>query len=432
MDGEKKRPARSTSVVAGSVWESRMKMDQIKGGIKVFVANATDEAAVVGSLERRKRKSWKPVDNDRSNSNDLRKTLSALLPAQVDGDSDDADEDDGFEVEVEDKKVDQIWLEESIAPSSVSKEENLHPESPPTEDDFYDTISDSSNSFQSIVDLVMWKDIPRSSFMFGIGTFLLISSSYTSDLDFSLISAGSYLGLIYLAIIFVYKSFINRAEYEDLSDSSQFEIKEEEASRFVKKVLPFVNELVVNIRALFSGDPAIVMKLGVFLFVLARCGGMITIWSLFKLAFFTIFSIPKLLSSYSSQLSLYGKVWTERCSDIWSSCAYKKVFGVIAFTLIWNLCSTVTRIWAVFMLVVIVRYSQHSMVGSSEWDDEKNKSQQHKLEKDDDKRRQKNGHENQQRREGRRITNVEHRQRPLWSTKSSPSVISAKTNKKAF
>lgn len=135
MDGEKKRPARSTSVVAGSVWESRMKMDQIKGGIKVFVANATDEAAVVGSLERRKRKSWKPVDNGRSNSNDLRKTLSALLPAQVDGDSDDADEDDGFEVEVEDKKVDQIWLEESIAPSSVSKEENLHPESPPTGDD---------------------------------------------------------------------------------------------------------------------------------------------------------------------------------------------------------------------------------------------------------------------------------------------------------
>lgn len=32
------------------------------------------------------------------------------------------------------------------------------------------------------VDLIMWKDVSRSVFMFGIGTFVILSSSYMKDL----------------------------------------------------------------------------------------------------------------------------------------------------------------------------------------------------------------------------------------------------------
>jgi hypothetical protein len=34
------------------------------------------------------------------------------------------------------------------------------------------------------VDLVMWRDVSKSAFVFGFGTFLLISCSYAKDLNF--------------------------------------------------------------------------------------------------------------------------------------------------------------------------------------------------------------------------------------------------------
>ena len=95
----------------------------------------------------------------------------------------------------------------------------------------------------SSVDLIMWRDISRSAFIFGIGTFIIVSSSYAKDINLrleiyttkiilyihtsaileastaltlldpclcSLISVTSYVGLVYLAVIFLYRSLICR------------------------------------------------------------------------------------------------------------------------------------------------------------------------------------------------------------------------------
>ncbi|XP_073003357.1 uncharacterized protein [Typha latifolia] len=241
---------------------------------------------------------------------------------------------------------------------------------PPVElhEELYEMTSCDHRNMQNIVDLVMWRDVSKSAFIFGFGTFLLISSSYTKDLNFSLISAVSYLGLVYLALMFIYKAILQRGaniEYDERDE--RYMVGEEEAIWLVRLLLPYINEMLSKLRALFSGDPATTMKLALLLFAMARCGSSITLWTLAKLFFFGVFTVPKVCSSYSTQLARYGKFWLERFRDGWESCTHKKAVAAAVFTLIWNVSSTVARIWAVFMLVVAVKFYQQCMV--DEWND---------------------------------------------------------------
>ncbi|KAI3446757.1 hypothetical protein Pfo_003422 [Paulownia fortunei] len=231
----------------------------------------------------------------------------------------------------------------------------------PSSDHFHG-IPRTNSRLQSFVDLVMWRDVSKSAFVFGIGTFAIISSSYTKDLNISFISVLSYLGLVYLAAIFLFRSLISRGSME-MDDSNQdCVVGEEEAIWVVKLVLPYVNEFLLKLRALFSGDPATTMKLAVLLFILARCGSSITIWKMARLGFIGVFTVPKVCSTYSSQLTAYGTFWIRRFGDAWESCSHKKAVGFAIFTLVWNLSSVVARIWAVFMLFAAFKYYQQSLI----------------------------------------------------------------------
>ncbi|KAB2049835.1 hypothetical protein ES319_A13G204900v1 [Gossypium barbadense] len=211
------------------------------------------------------------------------------------------------------------------------------------DDHHYHKFPQTQNKLQNIVDLVMWRDIPKSALIFGIGTFIIISSSYTQDLNI--------------------RSIICRGVVE--IDESNCVVGEEEAIWLLKLVLPYLNEFLLQLRALFSGDPSTTMKMAVLLFVLARCGSSITIWKMAKLGFFGVFIVPKLCTSYSHQLTAYGKFWIGRFRDAWESCTHKKAVAMVLFTLVWNLCSTLARIWAAFMLFVALRYYQQKM--TDEW-----------------------------------------------------------------
>ncbi|KDP38668.1 hypothetical protein JCGZ_04021 [Jatropha curcas] len=240
---------------------------------------------------------------------------------------------------------------------------NAKPSSIPVTNE-YQNFPETHNKLQNLVDLVMWKDISRSAFVFGIGTFIIVSSSYTKDLNVSFISVISYLGLVYLAAIFLYRSLICRGVID--IDDTRYVLGEEEAIWLLKLVLPYLNECLLKIRALFSGDPSTTMKLAVLLFVFARCGTSITIWKMAKLGFFGVFTVPKVCSSYSTQLTAYGKFWIRRLRDAWDSCSHKKAVALAIFTLVWNLSTMVARVWAVFMMFVAVRYYQQKME-SEDW-----------------------------------------------------------------
>ncbi|KAG0499062.1 hypothetical protein HPP92_003753 [Vanilla planifolia] len=176
----------------------------------------------------------------------------------------------------------------------------------------------------------MWRDVSKTALFFGFGTFLLISSSYAGEVSFSMISAISYVGLLYLAVIFLSRSFLRRAEEAVLQPEEGHEdglIGEEEAIWILRRILPYLNEMAV------------------ILFVMAKCGSSLTVSSLAKI----------------------GKYWLERFRDGWESCTHKKAVAVAVFTVIWNLSSTIARIWSVFMLIVVIRlYQQCLMVEGDE------------------------------------------------------------------
>ncbi|CAO2841413.1 unnamed protein product [Amaranthus hypochondriacus] len=220
------------------------------------------------------------------------------------------------------------------------------------------TESESHCKLQALVDLVMWRHVPKSAFIFGSGTFIIISSSYAKEFNFSLISIASYLSLVCLAAMFLYNSLVTRGVTERQVLSKNKLWGEEEAIWFVKLVLPYMNESVLKLRVLFSGDPAMTMKLAVVLFMLATYGSSITIGKMIKLGFFGVFVIPKLCSSYSSQITAWGNFWVCRFQDAWDSCSHKKALLFAIFSVVWNFASVVARAWAAFMLFVAFQYYQ--------------------------------------------------------------------------
>ncbi|KAK4727813.1 hypothetical protein R3W88_032730 [Solanum pinnatisectum] len=236
---------------------------------------------------------------------------------------------------------------------------NIHQSGTRTKSDEFQSRQHSK--LQSLVDLVMWRNVSKSALVFGIGTFVIISSSYTQDLNISFISALAYLGLIYLAAIFLFRSLIHRRAI-DIGGSSECVVGEEEAMWILKLILPLINEFLLKISALFSGDPSTTMKMAVLLFLLAKFGSYITIWKLYKLGFFGVFVIPKVCSSYSTQLTSHGTFFIRYIRDAWESCAHKKAIGFAIFTLVWNFSSIIARIWAVFMLYVGFRYYQQTLM----------------------------------------------------------------------
>lgn len=231
-------------------------------------------------------------------------------------------------------------------------------------DQYHHSFPETHSRLQSLVDLIMWKDVSRSVFIFGIGTFVILSSSYMKDLNISFISVISYMGLVYLATIFLFRSIICRGAYE--IENANSVVGEEEAIWVLKLVLPYLNEFLLKFKALFSGDPATTIKLAVLLFVLARCGSSITIWTMSKVVFFGVFTVPKVCSLYSTQITIYAKFWIRRFRDAWDSCTHKKAVTVAIFLLVWNLSSVGARIWAAFILVVAFRYYQQNLV-TEEW-----------------------------------------------------------------
>ncbi|KAL5698922.1 hypothetical protein ACHQM5_029893 [Ranunculus cassubicifolius] len=476
-----RRKSLPRNVVAGSVWESRMKMDEVKGGIRVFngVEDHLEEELHSSKVDERneilpttepqnpqnqstttttreRRKTWKaePIEvignqigshsiqsrkirlepnknssksckdfglcldeleknsvnsvqvkhtrsvshkdlNDSCKelsvtnskekiiSNDSCKELRTPLMESSDHEEEEVIEKkfDVKEIDVseqklpkkivkEEKKVNQIYRKSPIPLSSNLKKQSvlvkdhsvnnqeLKKSAPIPLAEEFERIPRNQSKLQNIVDLVMWRDVAKSAFVFGLGTFIIISSAYTDDLDISMVSVFSYMGLVYLAAIFIHKSIICRGNAN--VESSIHLVGEEEAIWFLRLVLPCLNETLLELKAIFSGDPATTMKLALLLFISARWGSYITIGKMLKLGFFGAFTIPKVCSSYSSHLFSYGGLWIQQLRDTWHSCARKKVIAFVAFLLLWKFSSTLTRIWAVFMLVVTVRYYQQS------------------------------------------------------------------------
>ncbi|CAJ2660527.1 unnamed protein product [Trifolium pratense] len=212
---------------------------------------------------------------------------------------------------------------------------------------------------QLVSDLVMWKDVSKSTFWFGIGSLCLLSSCFSQGFNFSIVSAVSQLAILILGVSFLSNSI---SQSETVEEKCYVKLKEDDVLRLARLILPALNFAISKTRVLFSGEPSMTLKVIPFLLLGAEFGHLITIRRLCAIGFFVSFTVPKLYSCYTSQIDKRAEGLKLLLLDTWCACTHKK--KVMAFILLtfWNLSSIKTRIFTAFMLLVLFRYLKQHVV----------------------------------------------------------------------
>ncbi|XP_059450438.1 reticulon-like protein B17 isoform X2 [Corylus avellana] len=197
-----------------------------------------------------------------------------------------------------------------------------------------------------ITDLIMWRDVAKSSLWFGFGTLCILSSCFTRGINFSIFSAISQVGLLLLGASFFSNSISQRNNVEKRHD---LKLKEDDIFRLAKVILPATNLAISKTRELFSGEPSMTLKVAPFLVLGAEYGHLITLWRLCAIV-------------------VYLKWWV---LETWGACSHKKIVAASAVTAFWNLSTLKTRIFTAFISLVILRYCrQHLAPKLEEGEDE--------------------------------------------------------------
>ncbi|XP_057455540.1 reticulon-like protein B18 [Lotus japonicus] len=241
--------------------------------------------------------------------------------------------------------------------SGRSKKEKLNPvpplqpsNSPPKVEE--ENGGDLERFGQVVNDLIMWKDVSRSTFWFGFGSLGLLSSCFTRGLNFSIFSAASQLAVLVLGVSFLSNSISHRNQVEE---KREIKLKEGDILRLAKWILPALNLAISKMRELFSGEPSMTLKVAPFLLLGAEYGHFITIWRLCVIGFFVSFTVPKLYSCYKAQIDQRAECLKLRLLDTWCTCAHKKKVAASALMTFWNVSSIKTRISTAFILLVLFR-----------------------------------------------------------------------------
>ncbi|KAI5557997.1 hypothetical protein BDE02_17G009700 [Populus trichocarpa] len=214
-----------------------------------------------------------------------------------------------------------------------------------------------------VYDLIMWKDVAKSSLWFGLGCLCFLSSCFAKGISFSIFSAISQLGLLFLGVSFLSNSICQRNSVEKLR---KFKLTEEDILRVGRLILPAANLAILKTRDLFSGEPSMTLKVIPFLLLGAEYGHLVTLRRLCGIGFFISFTIPKLFACYSSQINQKVEHLKCRMMEAWRACSHKKMVAASAVTAFWNLSSVKTRIFTAFISLVILRCCRQQLMPSQE------------------------------------------------------------------
>ncbi|KAJ6377689.1 hypothetical protein OIU78_028007 [Salix suchowensis] len=125
-----------------------------------------------------------------------------------------------------------------------------------------------------VYDLIMWKDVAKSSLWFGLGSLCFLSSCFAKGMTFSIFSAISQLGLLVLGASFCSNSICQRNNVEK---TRKFKLTEEDVLRVGTLILPAANLAISKTRELFSGEPSMTLKVIPFLLLGAEYGHLVTL-----------------------------------------------------------------------------------------------------------------------------------------------------------
>nr|AAD21707.1 hypothetical protein [Arabidopsis thaliana] len=203
--------------------------------------------------------------------------------------------------------------------------------------------SDLPNTCQSdlnligeiISDLVMWRDVAKSTLWFGFGC----SIRFVKVMTF----------------FFVLKRFLGGFQSRTCVTLRVLLVKHSLSKLIVSVIL----QCVVTFRK--NEDTKRAFHVTPFLLLGAEYGHLITLWRLSAFGFFLSFTIPKLYSCYTHQISQKVERVKTRIGEAWGVCSHKKILAGSAVTAFWNLTSIRTRIFAVFIILVIFRYRRQNL-----------------------------------------------------------------------
>ncbi|KAK6241721.1 hypothetical protein SCA6_007110 [Theobroma cacao] len=214
---------------------------------------------------------------------------------------------------------------------------------------------------EMIGDLVMWRDVAKSSLWFGFGCLCFFSSFFTKGVTFSIFSLISQIGLLFLGV-----SFFSNSICHNVEKRNEFKLSEEDFLKPARLILPATNLAISKTRELFSGEPSMTLKVAPLLLLGAEYGHIITLRRLCAFGFFLSFSLPKLYSCYSSPISQKAGYMKQWVIEAWGACSHKKVVAASAATAFWNLSSVKTRVFTAFISLVIIRYYRQHQVQKSD------------------------------------------------------------------
>ncbi|CAA7013997.1 unnamed protein product [Microthlaspi erraticum] len=222
----------------------------------------------------------------------------------------------------------------------------------------YACQSDLNRIGEIISDLVMWRDVAKSTLWFGFGCLCFLSSCFAKGFNFSVFSAVSNLGLVLLCGSFLSNTLSQRKNQDT---KREFHVSEDDVLRLATRFLPATNFAISKTSELFSGEPSMTLKVTPFLLIGAEYGHLITLWRLSAFGFFLSFTIPKLYSCYTHQISQKVERMKTRIGEAWGMCSHKKLLAGSAVTAFWNLTSIRTRLFAVFIILVLFRYRRQNL-----------------------------------------------------------------------
>lgn len=221
-----------------------------------------------------------------------------------------------------------------------------------------ESTSEGGLWLHAIEDLIMWKDVPRSSLLFGASCFFILSASFVKDMSCRVLTLTAYVGMIRLAAVFFHRTFLSSSSRQ--SAKLQQQVTEEDILRCIRVVLPVINLAFNKSGKLFSGDPATTLKVAAVLWLVARMGYALSLWSFLRFGLLALFIVPKFYVLYSNQLFDHGRALLLRAWMLWTSCSHKK--AVIAGTCLmaWNLSSVSARLFGAFFMIVALRLYQQT------------------------------------------------------------------------
>ncbi|CAL9762280.1 unnamed protein product [Musa acuminata subsp. burmannicoides] len=222
------------------------------------------------------------------------------------------------------------------------------------------SVNDRRASLEQIIDLIMWKNVAKSTLLFGFGSTFFLSSCFSRESNFSIISAMSHMGLLVLGTAFVKNTVTRRKQH---NSRWKLQLTEDDILHAARIVLPVFNEALTNIQDVFSGDASITLKVAPILLFGANYGHLITLWRLLVTGFFVSFSVPKLYLSYSQQIHRTAENAMHWVQESWISCRYKRLAAASAATIFWNVFSLRTRIFTAFIFLVMLCYRHEQRVG---------------------------------------------------------------------